>query len=198
MGRYYPHRKATVEESCDLTIFQLKECGMLEGGHTATVIKWVRSHSGKESRIGLEVNMTGDPYAELTYSLTDREGNVTPYDSKVDLITTPCNLGGVRYWFACPCCGRRVGGLYLAPGEHYFRCRHCNDLTYRSRNRCKIEAWGHTSRQIEKLQGEIKRRTWRGMPTRNVRRLHKLNRKMGVLSAHAATMLDRLRGRVGP
>ena len=144
MGRYYPGRKATVEDSCDLTIFQLKECGMLEGGHTATVITWVRSHSGKESRIGLEVNMTGEPYARLTYSVIDREGNATPYDSKVELITTPCNLGGIRYWFACPWCGRRVGGLYLAPGERNFRCRHCTNLSYRSRNRgCRCRA-GHT------------------------------------------------------
>ena len=196
MGRYYPGRKATVEESCDLTIFQLKGYGMLKGGHTTTVITWVRSHSGKESRIGLEVNMTGEPYARLTYSVTDREGNTTPYDSKVDLITTPCNLGSVRYWFACPGCGRRVGGLYLAPGDDLFRCRHCNNLTYRSRNRCKIEAWGNTSRQIERLQSEIKRRTWRGMPTRNVRRLHKLNRKMGVLSARAAARMDRFKARL--
>ncbi len=179
MGRYYPSRKATVEESCDLSVAQLKTWGMLKTGHTATVVTWVSSHTGKESRIGLEVNMTGDPCAELTYSLTDCEGNITPYDSRVDLITIPCNLGGVRYWFACPWCGRRVGGLYLAPGERYFRCRHCCNLSYRSRNREAVEAWGHTSRQIEKLYGEIKRLTWRGRPTRKVRRLRALERRMG-------------------
>jgi hypothetical protein len=182
MRRYYPGRKTTVEESCDLTIFQLKRYGMLKGGHTATVITWVSSHSGKESRIGLEVNMTGEPYARLTYSVTDGEGNATPYDSKVDLITTPCNLGGVRYWFACPWCGRRVGGLYLPPGGYRFKCRHCTNLSYRSRNREAVEAWGHTSRQIEKLYGEIKRWTWRGRPTRKVRRLRALERRMGRFS----------------
>ena len=29
-------------------------------------------------------------------------------------------------------CGRRVGKLYLAPSGHYFGCRHCHELTYRS------------------------------------------------------------------
>jgi len=182
MGRYYPRRKATVEESCDLTIFQLKKYRVLEGGHTTTVITWVERISSRQSRIGLEVNMTGEPYAKLEYSLTDREGNVTPCDYRVDLVTTPCNLGGVRYWFVCPGCDRRVGGLYLPPGERRFRCRHCCNLSYRSRNREAVEAWGHTSRQIEKLYGEIKRWTWRGRPTRKVRRLRALERRMGRFS----------------
>ena len=86
MGRYYPDRKATAEESCDLTIFQLKRYGMLKGGHTTTVMTWTSSHTDKESRIGLEVNMTGEPYARLTYSIIDREGNATPYDSKVERV----------------------------------------------------------------------------------------------------------------
>ncbi len=193
MGRYYPDSKGTVEESCDLTIFQLKKYGMLEGGHTATVITWVKRNTGRESSIRLEVNMTNEPHVRCTYSVSDGEGNSAPYDSKISLVTTQCHFGGVRYWFACPTCSSRVGGLYLAPRERHFKCRHCNNLTYRSRNRCKIEAWGHTSRQIEKLQGEIKRWTWRDMPTRKVKRLHKLNRKMDVLTAHAAAMLDKMR-----
>jgi hypothetical protein len=196
MGRYYPGRKATVEESCDLSIYRLKKWGMLKAGHTTTVVTWVSSHTGKESRIGLEVNMTGEPHAKLTYSVTDGEGNTTPYDSKVDLITTPCNLGGVRYWFACPWCGRRVGGLYLSPGEYYFKCRRCCNLSYRSRNREAVEAWGHTSRQIEKLYGEIRRWTWRGRPTRKVRRLRALERKMGILSPQISARLERLGGRL--
>ncbi|MHC4538824.1 MAG: hypothetical protein ACYTEK_25110 [Planctomycetota bacterium] len=197
MGRWYDNKKATVEEACDLTVFQLKEYGMLEGGrHTATVITWVMKRTGKESSISLEVNMTGEPYARLAYALSDREGNVTPYDSKVDLVTTPCNFGGVRYWFACPWCGNRVGGVYLAPGDRYFRCRHCNNLTYNSRNRCVVAAFGHTSRQIKKLRPEIKRWTWRGRPTRKARRLYALQHKMSLLCVQAAAQLEKLRARL--
>ena len=196
MRRYYGKKKATVEESCDLTVFQLKERGMLNGGHTATVIMWVMKNTGKESRIGLEVNMTGEPYARLTYSISDREGNSTPYDLEVSLVTTSCNFGGVRYWFACPMCSSRVGGLYLAPGERYFMCRGCNNLTYRSRNRCPIESGGHISRQIEKLRTEIKRWTWRGRPTRKVRRLHTLERKAVVLGEYYLRQLERLEARI--
>jgi hypothetical protein len=194
--RYYYYKKATVEESCDLTVFQLKERGMLKGGYTSTVITWVRRNTGKESRIGLEVNMTDEPYARLTYLISDREGNSTPYDLEVSLVTTSCNYGGVRYWFVCPTCSRRVGGLYLAPGEHYFMCRQCNNLTYDSRNRCPIESGGHISRQIDKLRSEIKRWTWRGRPTRKVRRLHTLERKAGVLGKYYMRQLERITTRM--
>ena len=192
MGRYYWHKKTTVEQSCDLTIFQLREFGMLESGrHTATVITWVQKHTGKETHVRVEVNMIGEPYARLTYSLSDREGNSTPCTSEADLVTTPCNLGGVRYWFACPWCGTRVGSLYLVPGERLFKCRDCNNLTYRSRNRGTMEAFGHTSRQIEKLRPEIKRWTWRGRPTRKVRRLNNLERQESKYMALSGPYLSR-------
>ena len=194
--RYYYNKKATVEASCDLTVFQLKERGMLDAGHTATVITWVMKNTGKESRITLEVNMTSEPYARFTYSISDSKGNSTPYDLEVSLITTPCNFGGVRYWFVCPMCSRRVGGLYLAPGERYFMCRKCNNLTYHSRNRCVIGAFGHTSRQIDKLRPQIKRWTWRGRPTRKVRRLRALERKAGVLGEYSMRQIEKLEARI--
>ena len=36
-----------------------------------------------------------------------------------------------RFFFRCSC-GERVGKLYLPPGETYFACRACHNLTYRS------------------------------------------------------------------
>ena len=195
MGRYYYNRKATVEESCDLKITRLKEWGMLTGCQSTT-ITWTSSMTGKQTTAYVTVDVTGGPYVELTYSLPDREGNTTPCNFKADLVTTPCNLGGVRYWFDCPWCGRCVGDLYLAPGERNFGCRHCNNLSYRSRNREAVEALGHTSRQIDKLRGEIKRWTWRGRPTRKVRRLRALERRMGILSPQISSRLERLRARI--
>ena len=43
---------------------------------------------------------------------------------------TPCNYGGLRPWFICMTCGRRVAKMYF--GGKNFACRHCLDLTYRS------------------------------------------------------------------
>jgi hypothetical protein len=56
----------------------------------------------------------------------------------IPITSTHPHLGGTRYWFCCPIfrdgkrCGRRVGRLYLPPGQQVFGCRPCYGLTYRS------------------------------------------------------------------
>ena len=194
--RHFYDRKATADESHDISIFRLKKWGMLKAGYSSTTVTWTSNQTNKQSKIGLEVSMTDEPFVRLSYAITDGQGNSTPYDNEVSLITTPCNLGGVRYWFACPSCGRRVAVLYLAPGNVYFRCRNCNNLSYQSRNTSGLEEWGHTSRQIDQLRSEIKRWTWRGRPTRKVRKLHALGRKMGVLSGPIMARTERFRDRL--
>jgi hypothetical protein len=42
--------------------------------------------------------------------------------------TTPCTLGGHRYWFTCPRCDRRVAILYRVNKD--FACRYCHVLAY--------------------------------------------------------------------
>lgn len=176
MGRWYCHKKSTAEESCDLRISWLNKSGLLTGKQS-TATMWQHSHTGYETVVFLTADVNTDPPSvRLTYTL----GNTHEYDDKVSLLTSPCNLGGIRFWFQCPGCLERVGVIYLAPGCSQFRCRHCNNLTYRSRNRCVVESFGHTGRQIDKLRSEIKRWTWQGRPTRKVRRLRALERKMGV------------------
>jgi len=83
-------------------------------------------------------------------------------------------------------CGRRVGTLYLASGGNYFGCRHCYDLSYESRNECRLGRFGNigfplkAERQYEELYKSIKRWTWRGKPTRKVRKLKALEAKMDI------------------
>ena len=196
MGRWYYNRKATAEASCDLSIYRLKKWGML-AGLQSTTITWTRSMTGKKTVVFLTVDVTGDPYVRLTYTLGDSKGNMRDYDYQVSLVTTPCNLGGIRYWFACPTCFGRVGVIYLAPGNVHFMCRHCNDLSYHSRNESNVFGiLGVTDRKMKKLRSEIKRWTWRGRPTRKVRRLYKLQRKMGMLSPQMSARLERFKARL--
>lgn len=42
----------------------------------------------------------------------------------VQITTTPCHFGGVRYWFLCPSCNRRCAILYPQ------FCRICGDGRY--------------------------------------------------------------------
>jgi len=54
------------------------------------------------------------------------------YLLKLSFTTTVPHLGGVRYWFVCPYCDRRVGTLYRPRFAGYFKCRYCYNLTYKS------------------------------------------------------------------
>ena len=194
--RYYYNSKATADASCRLKMSYLKKRGMLTGEESIEKIVWTSSMRGKTTTIIVGVYLTDNPFAILMYTVTDRDGNKTDYDDKVNLVTTPCYFGGVRYWFGCPWCGRRVAVLYLAPGDVNFRCRNCNNLSYHSRNRCTLELFGHTSRQIDELHSQIKRWTWRGRPTRKVRRLQALERKMGVLSGPIMARMEKFKARL--
>ena len=71
---------------------------------------------------------------ELKYATSDSQTVTLP----IRLQNTRPNFGGTRRWLCCPlvvggvACNRRVGKLYLPPGEHRFGCRTCHGLTYRS------------------------------------------------------------------
>ncbi len=194
--RYYYNRKATADESCKLKMSELRKDGMLLEGATGKT-SWTSSMTGKTTATVLfGVYLADEPFVILIYTITDRDGNETEYKYAVSLVTTLCNFGGVRYWFGCPSCGRRVAVLYLAPGDVYFRCRHCNNLSYHSRNRCTLGLFGHTSRQIDELRSQIKRWTWQGRPTRKVRRLHALEQKMQILGGPIMAGIERFSARI--
>lgn len=55
-----------------------------------------------------------------------------PVEQSIKLDSTTLNFGGVRWWFICPQCSRRVAHLHLPSRAFYFRCRHCYGLTYES------------------------------------------------------------------
>jgi len=194
-GRYYSNRKSTVEESRRISVQYLKQRGLLSGWHSTT-LSWTSSRTKKSTVVGLDVDVTDDPHISLYYSITDREGNKTDYDYEVSLTTTPCYFGGVRYWFLCPLCYSRVGALYLPRGHVRFRCRHCNDLSYHSRNACCTAAFGVACRKAEKLRSELKRWTYRGRPTRKVRRLQRLEWKTRIFGSRAMQLVNKLEARI--
>jgi hypothetical protein len=193
MGRYYWDKKDTVEDCRSVSISFLKKHDYLnESSRRSGAISWKNCYGEKTSSIGIVVStFEGEKYVRFYYTVTDRSsGEKADYDYKVALTTTPCNFGGVRYWFICPLsrngvyCGRRVGKLYKAPGGDYFGCRHCYNLSYESRNESRLGRFGglgfplKVESQIERLYGEIKRWTYRGRPTKKAQKLKILERRM--------------------
>jgi len=52
---------------------------------------------------------------------------------QVELTTSQTNYKGLRYWFKCPQCSRRVGVLFKHPISQILGCRACLGLEYRCR-----------------------------------------------------------------
>ena len=142
MGRRSWSTKSTVEECLAIDIPWLNRygyfCGFKSGG-----VEW-KNYEGKvTSSIGIQVSVSEALFdgncVRFQYTQTNRHTEEkTEMDYKVELVTTSCNFGGVRYWFICPlvmngrACRRRVAKLYLPPGGKYFGCRCCYNLTYQS------------------------------------------------------------------
>jgi hypothetical protein len=144
MGGYGSNRwggwytaKATVESSNSISVRRLvgpivprhvwRECI-----HWAGTILW--SCNGRPAgSCGYALIFEDDgPTLTLDYAVT--VGSVrTNQRYPIQMVSTTCHYGGVRWWFACPTCKRRVGTIHLPPGARRFACRRCHDLTYAAR-----------------------------------------------------------------
>ncbi|MFC2063712.1 hypothetical protein ACFLXB_01270 [Chloroflexota bacterium] len=128
----YHIKKTTVEDCFKLTIKFLKS--YLVPGNSNS-IRWLR---GEEEIGSISYRVHGNDRPSeisLNYTIGARSGHPEDFEYRVNLTTTPLSWGGERYWFVCPLqgCYQRVGCLYLPPGGKYFGCRHCYQLSYKSR-----------------------------------------------------------------
>ena len=74
------------------------------------------------------INLEGDgPALILESSL-----NASSDAQQITFISTPGTRGGLRWWFRCPRCKRRVAKLYVPADGISFACRLCHALTYTS------------------------------------------------------------------
>jgi hypothetical protein len=181
--------KTTAEDCLKLSVFDLKRFRCL-GGTCNTGISWTYPSGGKSS-IGIVVDMGDGPCVRFGYTLT-RNGQKIPCDYSVDLDRTACHFGGVRYWFVCPGCSRRVGVLYLALGWDEFRCRHCLGLVYESQTYRGWDGGYYPAfERLMKLERTVKRYFWRGRLTRKYRKLLVLDNRVNRLSKTLISFLDR-------
>lgn len=145
-----------------------------------------------------EYELDGLPQILVWYSI-EEDGEKKELCYSIYFTETPCNLGGKRYWFKCPLgkdgrrCSRRVAVLYFT--GKYFGCRHCLDLTYQSQNLNYSGRFRYLDLQFraQDLQEKMKRYTWGGKDTRQMRQLRKIYTMLGY--PHYADALIRLRAR---
>jgi hypothetical protein len=130
-------KRDVVEGRRSIDTASLKRWNLLVPGTTgrAGSFEWRRGGEEKASSSVSYLLTVGQTAGALRLLYTIRSLDAE-LDYAVRLVTTPCRLGGVRWWFVCPLargnvpCGRRVRKLYLS--GRYFGCRRCHGLTYRS------------------------------------------------------------------
>ena len=154
-----------VEECLALDINALMRLGIVrEGACNFGALEWWNMRTGTTAascRYWVDCRRTDAASIGLSYQARIGQQVMT----MIHLTTTPPNYGGVRWWFQCPVkdlsgrrCGRRVGKLYLPPGEAYFGCRGCHGLTYQSRqeHRCGLGLLGaiaaRTGQEVEAVR----------------------------------------------
>lgn len=160
--------------------------------------------SENKSTIGIfVVTGMGEPnYIKLNYTHTNRwTEEKSDMNFTISLATTPCNYGGVRYWFICPLskngkyCGRRVGVLFSI--GKWFGCRHCGDIAYAAQMRGgKYRGSSVCLPDIEKAEEEVKRYYYNGKPTRKYRRVIRLTEKLNQGFMLMTAGLDKRFGRL--
>jgi hypothetical protein len=117
----------------------------------------LRGSRGAVFCVGYRVDATDmtRPVVHLTYTLSDGRSADRHFEYTILLETTRPHLGGLRWWFTCPRCGRRARKLFHPPGGSGFGCRNCHHLTYRSRS------YGPLDRSRERARTIRMRLKWR-------------------------------------
>lgn len=184
MGRYYGirngFRKGTVDEAYTISTSFLKKYDYLRPkSFKSGSIVW--SKRGKEvGTVSFVVNMIDQNVRFIYRNRAQNQIEWKDKDYTVALTSSPCNLGGIRWWFICPSCIHKVGTLHLY-GDSDFTCRVCLDLSYESRNDQKQYRKYQKLFDYDKVQERIHKlrtRFYNGMPTRKYRRLLSKSNKL--------------------
>lgn len=179
----------TTDEVKRIDLTFLRKAGYL-CGWTRRSISWSYGDrpSGSVTAEFSVIEYEDDHYMELDYKI--RSGPTEewrPLKYRVPLVYTLCPFGGRRWWFICPNtrCRRRNRVLYEC-GD-YFVCRKCTRLLYESQKylRPDLKLFDDLFK-AERFERNLKRRYYRGKPTRKYRKYLKLTRGMGWQEQAAA------------
>ncbi len=136
-SRWRDHEKAPlVEAAICLDLVALRRGGLFDRPGIPYSLTWTRGSSDTpvaEGLMSLEIG-PGDA-RRLDVVIKKCEGRSlvgSLVSARLDLEPFHPNLGGVRWFFHCQACDRRVLKLYLAPSGSQLACRICRSLTHRS------------------------------------------------------------------
>lgn len=143
-GRRSRHNGNPVtSEATPLDVRKIAREGLLVPGSS---FSWRWLANGQKVA-GISIRVESDQSMLLSFH---KRGTDDVVEQRVQTQTSPCHLGGQRYWLTCPKCGKRVAVLY-APG-HTFACRLCGGLTYATQ---KEDAGDRASTRVNKIRRRL-------------------------------------------
>ena len=157
-GAWRTSRYRTVERSLVFDVHWFRKRGILEPGCSASgAMNWTWGDDPTGSVGWTSTISKADPanaHLTLRYEARRSDGTRTGVVDSFPLVRTRPNYGGDRWWIRCMC-GRRVAKLYLPSGAHYFRCRQCHRLRYRTQRISTDARWERRAKKIvRRLGGE--------------------------------------------
>lgn len=187
--------KPIAEQCNDINISFLKKRGLLSiekygRGIYSGTLSWTRVQKMDEVQCSIcierEDSFLMGNRLSLRYNTFNRWTGAVEYEWRhIAIVTTPCNYGGVRYWFQCryekdgKVCNKRVGVIYRF-GDDY-ACRHCANITYNSQlSGGKYRGYSVSLRSIDEYKATVKRNYYNGKPTRKYKRCLEMERKFGI------------------
>lgn len=115
----------TIDHYRKLSIAPLVKCGIMERPIGAkAAYEWKATNHSHKASIAITRQIAG---VSLDYTIKGERGKPEAISDLIPISETPCNYGGVRYWFKCPSCNHKRLDLY---GGRLFRCRDCRALGY--------------------------------------------------------------------
>lgn len=181
----------TAESVCKLDLrIMLKDGTIQKDEHLGGTISWERGGS-----ISFESKLyENEKYLRIAHTTTDRQGNKTNYDYKIQLVSVPSNLGkGQVLYFKCPTTGKRARVLYSTYGNDmyvhrdYYKDHYGQRIFYNSQIASK-DWYNNTmyfnyKRQVASFEKYLLtfkqwKRTYRGKETKHFKRLRQLKEKM--------------------
>lgn len=153
--------------------------GYLSKGKTSYgQINWINGDC-----IAIEVTYTKtEQFVRLSYVHTDKQGNKSDYDYKIQLTFVPSNLGkGKVPYFLCPVSGKRCRILYRAYGSLIWKSREAykNRIYYALQTSSKLsimnDKYWLLDRKLKAIYKDIRYQThYKGKPTRRYKRFLKM------------------------
>lgn len=154
-------RYLTVEACYKLDLADLARAGFLSHGGYKVTGPWSWTtrgghRDGEETTVQVEIDLRdlAAPRFAIFYGTKVGEAEEA-LGIRGELVTTRPQFGGVRYWYQCPRCWRRVRVLYAyaARGRERFSCRRCQGLRYYAHNESRPERLHRRARKLYRRAG---------------------------------------------